>query len=601
MVSRNIFNGYQKNAITEEELNGLIDLVSSKPEFVPCFGIKGCDLSSNSLWAVYTRQSLEEQSRNNRLPDYLLTCAKQAKILSVIVPREYILYDTITGEHLERPNMTLLRNLMANRRISGIIFPALDRLSREPLHQQIFELEATHYNIQLQYADAPSGNDPESQFTRIILAHAAKLVKLANRKNNLGGNIGRILKGWVPAGKTPYGYEYFKETEKKSGRTINARWEINSLDDQGNPSCGSEAWVVAQSFYWIGIENRSPYWVAKELNKLKIKPRIANEWSPSQIQFIIRRHCYTGKHAYNKAHYVPNPNRPIGDITGELKCTIRKAKPEEEHIKFEIPRLISDELWNRANQNLDTRKGTREKKYVIEALLRHRIYCPKCGNMMTVRRYSSTNKYSHSVYYACTGNCQTWKSDKCNMKAGRIDRVDAAIKRKLETALTNPEWAIMQTARHTEEKEMEGIKRQLRLSELKINQAKSSINTIQDHIEKHSEIYTFQEAESKINKYRELILELTKKKGKLETLLYKLSRDKEQSLRTKEAFQKIHEENIKRSTFSDWLRIVEILDAKAYPSEDWSEIKISTAIDLTSLEDDNQALCYNINIASPKL
>ena len=65
--------------------------------------------------------------------------------------------------------------------------------------------------------------------------------------------------------------------------------------------------------------------------------------------------------------------------------------------------------------------------------------------------------------------------------------------------------------------------------------------------------------------------------------------------------QCVVEENIKRSTFSDWLRIVEILDTKVYPSEDWSEIKVSTAIDLASLESDNQALCYNINIASPKL
>lgn len=155
------------------------------------FGAKGCDLTKFSWWVAYTRQSLEEQSKNNRLPDYLLTCAKDAKKLGVTVPFEYIMYDTMTGEHLERPNMIQLRRLMSGRRISGVIFPALDRLSREPLHQQIFELEATHYIIQINYSDVPNGNDLNSQFTRTILAHAAKLVKLANRKNNRGGNIGR--------------------------------------------------------------------------------------------------------------------------------------------------------------------------------------------------------------------------------------------------------------------------------------------------------------------------------------------------------------------------------------------------------------------------
>ena len=75
-----------------------------------------------------------------------------------------------------------------------------------------------------------------------------------------------------------------------------------------------------------------------------------------------------------------------------------------------------------------------------------------------------------------------------------------------------------------------------------------------------------------------------------------ISQDKELSHRTKEAFQKIHDDNINRSTFTDWLRIIEILNTKVYPSEDWSEIKVSTAIDLASQESDNQSLCYNINM-----
>lgn len=112
------------------------------------------------MWAAYTRQSWEEQANNNRLPEYLLTCAREAKKLGAVVPIEYILYDTVTGEHLERPDMMRLRRLLAERRTSGVIFPALDRLSREPLHQQIFEVEAAHYAIQIYHADVPNGNDP---------------------------------------------------------------------------------------------------------------------------------------------------------------------------------------------------------------------------------------------------------------------------------------------------------------------------------------------------------------------------------------------------------------------------------------------------------
>lgn len=136
---------------------------------------------------------------------------------------------------------------------------------------------------------------------------------------------------------------------------------------------------------------------------------------------------------------------------------------------------------------------------------------------------------------------------------------------------------------------------------LKVNEAESGIATIQYYIEQRDGIYAPQEAERGIANYRETILKSTRSRKELESVLNRVARDKEQSQRTKEAFQKIHNGSIKRSTFTDWLRIVEILDAKVYPSEEWGEITVTTAIDLANLDSDNQSLCYNINIASPKL
>jgi hypothetical protein len=80
--------------ITRDEFDALIDTVATKPEFRECFAIQGCDLSLNHWWAAYVRQSLDEQSRNNRLPEYLLTCARTAKDLGVLVPHVNISYIT---------------------------------------------------------------------------------------------------------------------------------------------------------------------------------------------------------------------------------------------------------------------------------------------------------------------------------------------------------------------------------------------------------------------------------------------------------------------------------------------------------------------------
>ena len=173
--------------ISQKELSDLIKRAAKAAAYKEGFGVEGCDLTLTHWWAAYQRQSEEEQCHNNRLPDYLRTCALEAKRLRVVVPREYVLYDVVRGEHPERPDMIRLCRLAAERRIAGVIFPAVDGLSREPLHQQIFEMDAAHYGVELQYADAPSGNNPGSQFARTILAHAAKLVKVANRTNEQQG------------------------------------------------------------------------------------------------------------------------------------------------------------------------------------------------------------------------------------------------------------------------------------------------------------------------------------------------------------------------------------------------------------------------------
>lgn len=188
-----------KEVISREQLDRYIEEAARVVGYETGFGVKDYDLAKPMWWAAYMRQNLEEQALNSRLPDYLRTCAQEAKKLSAIVPYEYVFYDAVTGEHLERPNMLHLRKLVAERKIAGVIFPALDRLSREPIHIGIFEFEAQYLGVQLHYADAPNGSDPMSQMVRMNIASAAKFVKLANRKNAVGGNIGRVVKGSVPA------------------------------------------------------------------------------------------------------------------------------------------------------------------------------------------------------------------------------------------------------------------------------------------------------------------------------------------------------------------------------------------------------------------
>jgi len=586
--------------ITKEEFDALIDIVAMKPEFKDCFAIRGCDLSQNQWWAAYVRQSLDEQSRNNRLPEYLLSCAKIAKELRLIVPREYVLYDHDSSEHLERPQMVYLRKtLIAHRRIAGAIFTHQGRLSAEPLHQMIFETECTHYGVKFFFGDAPAGSDFGSEAARLFLALGNKLRVRTNRDSNRAGNVGRVLKGWVPAGKPAYGYQYRKKVDPSSGATLRAWWEIDQVDPEGNILYGSEAWVVNQVFHWIGIENQSSYWVAKELNRLSIKPRYADNWSPSLIVFLVRKRCYTGKHAYNTAHYVTNPERPLGDITGEIKRTIRKPKSEEEHVKFNVPALVSETLWERANHNLDLRKGSRLKKQTIEALFRRLVFCPKCGRAMTVRK---DPKCPNLVYYICPGYYMRWKAKHCDMRWVRRDMIDQPVWRRVKKALSNPDLVLKQMSRSNERGHISEVKRNLRLAEYQIAQAESGIAKIQKAYESNSLLYTAEEAARRIAEYRDRILKVTRRKEELEDSLQRITKDTESLEQTREALARLHLENIRNATFKEKVRVIEILDVKVYPSENMDHIGVTCAVNLAGLEDEGKLFsCYNTSIASPKL
>ncbi len=227
------------------------------------FGISGCDLGQRHWWAAYNRQSTREQAKNDRLGEYLLTCARLAKQNGGIVPTEYAIYDAESSEDLNRSGMIWLRKeLIAGRRIAGIVIPFQGRLSADPLHQLAFERECAYYGVRVVYGDAPGGDDWASQTTRIIQAQANALRVKCNRDNALAGNIARVLAGKAPAHRAAYGYVYRtdKIIEARTGRAkvLRAWWEIDESGPDGEPVWRSPAWVVKQIFVWLGDEGALP-------------------------------------------------------------------------------------------------------------------------------------------------------------------------------------------------------------------------------------------------------------------------------------------------------------------------------------------------------
>jgi hypothetical protein len=565
-----------KEVISRQQLDLDIAEAAKAAGYTEGFGIQGSNLMSGGLWLTYVRQSMEEQALNNRLPDYLRTSAIEARKLGVIIPLEYVFYDTVTGEHLERPNMILLRKLMAERKIAGIIFPALDRLSREPVHQQIFEMEATYYGIRLHYADAPNGNDPGSQFARSILAHAAKLVKLSNHKNSRGGNIGRMVRGFVPAQKAPYGYRYRREGEiGPDGRLHISRawWNIDELGPDGKPVWGSPAWVVVQMFIWMDTENRTLYWTAAKLNEMGIKAPAGGKWRPARIVKIIRRHSYTGTHYYNAHSREPNPDHPLKDITAEVKRTLIRPKPREEWAECNVPALVDQDTWQRVNDQITKRgRGRGKQGKSIQALLRNRIFCPRCGKPMVVRRDGRHG----DIYYHCSKYYQPWADKPCGFRRfiPAIDWEDV-IWSDICSWLRSDRWVDEQLA--SEQVQDENLDKLIKLQEWKIAQVKGKIEKVSDGFD--GGIYSLEQAKERLKEYNRTIAMAEEERRRLREQMAKAGTQTDR-VAMKKALEILRDKNLDEATFVEKMDIISKLGIKVYPSEDLKSMKVIAQLNL---------------------
>ncbi len=570
--------------MNEERLDRYILEAARASGYEEGFGVRGCDLSLRHWWVAYTRQSTREQAENDRSGEYLLTCARLSRQNGGIVPREYVIYDAESSEDLNRSGMNWLRKeLVAGRRIAGIVIPFQGRLSTDPLHQLAFERECVYYGVRVVYGDAPTGQDWASQTTRLIQAQANALRVKCNRDNALAGNIARVLAGKVPAHRAAYGYVYRtdKIIEPRTGRAkvLRAWWEIDELGPDGKPVYGSPGWVVMEIFIWIGDEDRTAYWVASKLNELGIRPPCGTSWDPKTVIGIVGRRCYTGKAEYNANGRVPNPEKPLGDLTLGIKKTLIRPKPESEKVTFDVPALVTEGQWVRANKSLRERgRGRGKQGRRIQALFRTRMLCPKCGKPMSVMQKNG----SDGVYYYCRAHYCPWLKNPCTYNRFVSGAWDDEIWEEICTTLSDDAWVEQQL--NVELSQSTDVEKLIRVEQLRISQTKLRISKVQEGWEKG--FYIPEEVRTKLTEYREAI---AKAESEIERLRKQITSHAFSAIETeliRQELKALRDRNLSESTFEEKADLVAKLGIKILPSEDLKSRKICCRLNLTKVGDE---------------
>jgi site-specific DNA recombinase len=232
-----------------------------------------------------------------------------------------------------------------------------------------------HYGVSLHFVSPPlDSNDPNFHLFLVFkgMMDEQYSVDLAYKVRR--GQEGRVLAGFN-AGGPCYGYRNVPALDSDGKREIGVQLEI--IPEQK---------AVVQGIFEMYANGGSFDGIAKFLRTANVPPprpprkKSVRGWSPFSIGGMLRNKKYIG---------INERGRTTGGRHPETGRPMTKAVPEEEWVRKENPdwRIVSDELWNRVQAQLELKK---------------KLGIPKQGGLSRTER---SQKYLFSGLISC-GLCE---------------------------------------------------------------------------------------------------------------------------------------------------------------------------------------------------
>lgn len=333
-------------------------------------------MSNEDEYAIYLRKSrsdIELEKTNNKL-DTLLRHERILKNLSTLKGYNItkIYREVVSGETIkERAQMQhLLADVTANK-YKGVLVVELSRLTRGDKIDQgrinkIFKYSNTLVITPEKVYDLSNEKDEES-FDDELTSSGKELKTIKKRLNR--GRISSVLEGKYVGNKAPLGFERVKIQYDKG-------FTLEELQ--------KESISIKKIFDLYVYDDLSINKITKELDRMNLKPRISDKWSPSTIKDILRNPVYIGKIRWN--HRPEVKHLDSNDI--DNLCTSRPRNPKPLIVEGMHKPIISQEVWDLAQAKLSKNTVPVQHNNVIKNPLSHILICEKCGSYMQRRPYA---------------------------------------------------------------------------------------------------------------------------------------------------------------------------------------------------------------------
>lgn len=362
--------------------------------------------------ALYARVSTEEQTENFSLAAQIELLKKHASDNGYEIFGEYI-DGGYSGTSFERPEFRRLLDDARQNKFGLIIVYKIDRFfrSNKDLLNVVYELESIGVNIK-SITEPFDTSNYLGKFVLSLFGSIAELERNTFLERSKIGKLRRYREGYYSGVQpTKFGYNYNKETKKL---------EINE----------KEAEAVNLVFSLYNQPDSSILKVTKTLRKLGYKAKEGSLMREDVVHSVLRDNVYTGKWYANR----------FGKGG--------KLKPRNEWIEVEVPRIITDELFERSQHLLITRRNYCERNAKYNYLLQGIAKCGDCGNSLAGtadKKFDIKDgqrvEIRSKLYYRCTHFSKN-KYDKvvdCRLKYLQAQKLESAVWQKIEEILQKPE------------------------------------------------------------------------------------------------------------------------------------------------------------------
>lgn len=365
--------------------------------------------------AAYARYSTERQNETSIIAQLQAIQAYCAQHDLMLYQHQYI-DQAFSGTNTDRPAFQRLLADAEQHLFDAVVIYDISRGSRNLVDWFAFRRQMQLLGIAVHSVTNTLGDldDPNAFLTEMITAGLGQHMVLQTRQKSIAGKRVKAAQGLFCGGVAPIGYQIENEHYV--------------IDPYAAP--------IVRKIFEMYASGASYNDIVTAIESTGFRTRNGRRLEHSSLHDILRNQRYIGRFIWferverHMHRHVGKPGDPI---------TIENA----------IPRIISDELWERVQKRMDSKivrkRGRRE--YLLSGLLK----CGLCGAALAGSTVVSKNK--EYPRYSCI---RRYKEHACNLNTLKADIIDKTVADIIREKILNPsmleEVAQMVIDRYTESK-----------------------------------------------------------------------------------------------------------------------------------------------------